>query len=149
MKAAKKILLFIKEKLASIWLVFRILINLNLLAIVIVTGKKIRMIKRELPNFFIFKMWNTDFTLISKKQSIVTLSTCEVEFVSATSCVCHAMWLKNWLKELNLPQMKPMEIYVDNKFAITLPKNSVFHDQNDHIDTRYHFIRDSIMKKEL
>ena len=29
-----------------------------------------------------------------EKQPIVTLSTCEVEFVSATSCVCHAMWLK-------------------------------------------------------
>lgn len=79
----------------------------------------------------------------------MTLSTCEVEFVSATSCVCHVMRLINLLKELNLPQMKPMEIYVDNKFAITLSKNSVFHDRNDHIDTRYHFIRESILKNEL
>ena len=31
------------------------------------------------------------FTWTLKKQSIVTLSTCEVEFVSITSCICNAI----------------------------------------------------------
>ncbi|KAK2981491.1 hypothetical protein RJ640_012248 [Escallonia rubra] len=40
-------------------------------------------------------------------------------------------------------------IYVDNKSAITLAKNPVFHDRSKHIDTRYHFIRESIAKKQV
>ena len=42
----------------------------------------------------------------TKKQSIVTLSTCEAEYVTATSCTCHAIWLRRLLMELNLPQIE-------------------------------------------
>ena len=37
----------------------------------------------------------------------------------------------------------------DNKSAQALAKNPVFHDRSKHIDTRYHFIRDCIAKKEV
>ncbi|XP_022880403.1 uncharacterized protein LOC111397630 [Olea europaea var. sylvestris] len=43
---------------------------------------------------FLFFIGNTAFTWCSKKQPIVTLSTCEAEYVSAASCVCHAIWLE-------------------------------------------------------
>ena len=49
---------------------------------------------------FVFYMGDTTFTWTSKKQPIVTLSTCEVEYIVATSGVCHAMWLRSLLKEL-------------------------------------------------
>ena len=42
---------------------------------------------------FVFYMGDTAFTRVSKKQPIVTLSTCEAEYVVATSCVFHAIWL--------------------------------------------------------
>jgi hypothetical protein len=38
----------------------------------------------------LFSKWKT-FTWSSKKQSIVTLSTCEVEYVATTSSVCHSI----------------------------------------------------------
>ncbi|CAJ2640870.1 unnamed protein product [Trifolium pratense] len=79
---------------------------------------------------FVFYIVNTAFTWMSKKQLIVTLSTCEAEYVAATSCVCHAIWLRNLLKELSLPQKEPTKIFVDNKSAIALAKNPVFHDRN-------------------
>ncbi|KAE8735701.1 UDP-Glycosyltransferase superfamily protein isoform 3 [Hibiscus syriacus] len=34
-------------------------------------------------------------------------STCEAEYVAATSCVCHAIWLRNLLKEIGLIQEEP------------------------------------------
>ncbi|KAH9719925.1 hypothetical protein KPL70_005931 [Citrus sinensis] len=98
---------------------------------------------------FVFFMGDTAFTWMSKKQPIVTLSTCEVEYVAATSSVCHAIWLRNLPNELGLPQEKPTEIYVDNKSAIVISKNPVFHDRSKHIDTRYHFIRECIARKEV
>ncbi|KAL0558707.1 hypothetical protein IC582_003288 [Cucumis melo] len=43
----------------------------------------------------------------------------------------------------------PTMIHVDNKSAIALAKNPVFHDHSKHIDTRSHFIRDCISRKEV
>ena len=47
--------------------------------------------ERKSTTGFLFYMGDTAFTWISKKQPIVTLSTCEAEYVAATSCVCHAI----------------------------------------------------------
>ncbi|KAH9650283.1 hypothetical protein KPL70_026315 [Citrus sinensis] len=80
---------------------------------------------RKSTTRFVFFMGDTAFTWMSKKQPIVTLSTCEAEYVAAISSVCHAIWLRNLLKELGLPQEEPTEICVDNKSAIALSKNPV------------------------
>ncbi|KAM2065116.1 hypothetical protein EV1_027912 [Malus domestica] len=104
---------------------------------------------RKSTTGFVFFMGDTAFTWMSKKQQIVTLSTCEAEYVAATSCVCHAIWLRNLLKELSTPQEGPTEIYVDNKSAIALAKNPVFHDRSKHIDIRYHYIRECIARKDV
>ena len=69
----------------------------------------------------------------SKKQSIVTLSACEAEYVAGTSCTCHAIWLRRLLKELNLPQIEATMICVDNKSVQALAKNMVYHDRSKHI----------------
>ena len=79
----------------------------------------------------------------------MTLSTCEAEYVAATSCVCQGIWLRHLLKELRMPQDEPTEIFLDNKSALALAKNPVFHDRSKHIDTRYHFIREYVTKKEV
>jgi hypothetical protein len=104
---------------------------------------------RKSTSGFVFYIGNTAFTWMSKKQPIVTLSTCEAEYVAATSCVCHAIWLRNMLKELNMPQKEPTKIFVDNKSAIALAKNPVFHDRSKHIDTRYHYIRECVANNNV
>ena len=98
---------------------------------------------------FVFFLGDTAFTWMSKKQPIVTLSTCEAKYIAATTCVSHAIWLRNLLKELNMSQMEPTEIRVDNKSAISLAKNPMYHDRSKHIDTRYHYIRECITKQDL
>ncbi|KAM1350470.1 hypothetical protein ACFX2F_004419 [Malus domestica] len=92
---------------------------------------------------------DTAFTWMSKKQPIVTLSTCKAEYVATTSSVCHAIWLRNLLKELSMPQEELIEIYADNKSAIALAKNPVFHNMSKHIDTHYHYIRECIARKDV
>ncbi|XP_070015772.1 secreted RxLR effector protein 161-like [Nicotiana sylvestris] len=102
---------------------------------------------RKSTTGFVFFLRDSVISWSSKKQSIVTLSTCEAEYIAATSCTCHAIWLRRLLKELNLPQMEATEICIDNKSAQALAKNPVYHDRSKHIDTRYHFIRECIAKK--
>jgi len=93
------------------------------------------MIDKKSTTGFVFYM--RDITLIwsSKKQSIITLSTCEAEYVAITTCVCHSK--------------KPIEIFVDNLSVIALAKNPVFHERSKHIDIRFHYLRDSITNKEV
>ncbi|CAL1389348.1 unnamed protein product [Linum trigynum] len=104
---------------------------------------------RKSTTGFVFFLGDTAFTWSSKKQAIVTLSTCEAEYVAATSCACHAIWLRKLLKELNMTQEESTEIYVDNKSALALARNPVFHDRSKHIDTRYHFLRECVEQKEV
>ena len=47
--------------------------------------------KRKSTTGYIFFLYNTIFSWSSKKQAIVTLSTCKVEYVAASSEVCHTI----------------------------------------------------------
>ena len=96
-----------------------------------------------------FFLGDTIFTQMSKKQPIATLSICEAEYVAAITCVSHGIWLQNLLKELNMSQVEPTEIRVDNKLAIALAKNPVYHDRSKHINTRYHYIKECITKQDV
>ncbi|KAG6384847.1 hypothetical protein SASPL_153666 [Salvia splendens] len=104
---------------------------------------------RKSTSGYVFYMGDTTFTWMSKKQPIVTLSTCEAEYVAATFSVCHAIWLRSLLSELGWPQKEPTTICVDNKSAIALSKNPVFHNRSKHIDTRYHYIRECVANQEI
>ena len=80
----------------------------------------------------------------SQKQKTVALSSCEAEFMAATSAACHALWLRSLLAELLGAEPKAVKMFVDNKSAIALMKNPVFHGRRKHIDTRFHFIRECV-----
>jgi len=99
---------------------------------------------RKSTSGYVFFMGNTAFTWLSKKQPIVTLSTCEAEYVAASWCVCHSIWLRNLLSKMELKQPGATVIQVDNKSAIELAKNPVNHERSKHIDVRFHFIRDHV-----
>jgi hypothetical protein len=45
---------------------------------------------RKSTSGFVFFMGSATFTWLSKKQYIVTLSTCEAEYVATSLCVCHS-----------------------------------------------------------
>jgi len=48
-----------------------------------------------------------------------------------------------------MPQERSTEIYVDNSLVIALTKDLVFHDINNLIDIRFHYLRDCITNKEV
>ena len=85
----------------------------------------------------------------SQKQRTVALSACETEFMAATAAACQALWLRSLLSEVTGAEQKSVTLYVDNKSAIALMKNPVFHGRSKHIDTRFHFIRECVEKREI
>ncbi|MCI04240.1 copia-type polyprotein, partial [Trifolium medium] len=97
---------------------------------------------RKSTSGYVFTMGESAICWSSKKQPIVTLSTTEAEFVSATSCVCQCLWLKNILDHLLIKQIECTVINCDNISSIKLSKNPIMHGRCKHIDVRYHFLRD-------
>lgn len=78
----------------------------------------------------------------SKKQPIVTSSTTEAEFITATTYACQAIWLRKILEELHYQEVGTTTIFCDNNSAIKLSKNLVLHERSKHIDVNYYFLRD-------
>ena len=76
----------------------------------------------------------------SKRQSLVTLSTAEAEYVAATHAAKEAVWLREFISEVYQPQ-GPMTLLSDSQCAIALARNEQFHARTKHIDIRFHFIR--------
>nr|GEY03428.1 copia-type polyprotein [Tanacetum cinerariifolium] len=80
----------------------------------------------------------------SKKQSIVTLSSTEAEYVAASMCACQVIWIKGVLDDLGVCGKKCTTIWCDNTSTIKLSKHTVFHGRCKHIGVRYHFLRDLV-----
>lgn len=92
----------------------------------------------------IFYLNECSVTWCSQKQEIVALSSCEAEFMAATETAKQALWLQELLKEITVGVAWKAVIRVDNKSAIALSKNPVFHGRSKHIHTRFHFIRECV-----
>lgn len=74
---------------------------------------------------------------------MVTLSSTEAEYVAATNCACHYVWMKGLLEELE-EKAGTVKIMCDNCLAIKLSKNPVMHRRTKHIDVRFHYIRELV-----
>ncbi|KAJ9535118.1 hypothetical protein OSB04_un001804 [Centaurea solstitialis] len=97
----------------------------------------------------IFYYGSSPITWCSQKQDTVALSSCEAEFMAATATACQAIWLQDLLGEIMNKAQEKVVLRVDNKSAIELTKNPVFHGRSKHIHTRFHFIRNCVENKQV
>ena len=74
----------------------------------------------------------------------MALSLCKAEYISLTLNACQGVWLADLIKELTRECVKPVQIFVDNKSAIDLVDNQVFHNHSKHIKIHYHYVRTCI-----
>eukprot|EP00253_Pinus_taeda_P014116 PITA_14116 len=104
---------------------------------------------RKSTSDYVFHMGSGAISWASKKQSIVALSTAEAEYEAATAAACQAVWMRRMLRSLGQERAKATVIFCDNRSAIALSKNSVFHKRTKHIDTRFHYIRELVSNGEI
>jgi len=79
----------------------------------------------------------------------VALSSCEAEYIAAASATTQELWLSRLLGELLGSKVDVVELKVDNKSALALAKNPVFHGRSKHIRIKYHFIRDCLEDESI
>jgi hypothetical protein len=92
----------------------------------------------------LFSLGGCPISWQSQKQKIVALSSCEAEYVAGAIAACQGVWLRRLLNDMIGKRSSATTIYIDNKSAIQLCKNPVFHDRSKHIEVRYHFIRECV-----
>ncbi|GKB32227.1 hypothetical protein Tco_0871628 [Tanacetum coccineum] len=97
----------------------------------------------------IFYYGKSPISWSTQKQATVALSSCESEFIAATAAAIQALWLKRLLSKFTHSEEEKVTIRVDNKSAIALMKNPVFHERSKHIDTKYHFIRECVEREDI
>ncbi len=85
----------------------------------------------------------------SKRQSIVTLFICEIEYTEQTLAVKEIIWLRNLMTQLtcDVEYSQTIMIYEDNQEIIALIKNFQFHARTKHIDIQTHFIRKKVIEE--
>ena len=93
-----------------------------------------------------FYRGNNLMSWLSKKQNSVSLSTAEVEYITAGSCCAQLLWMKKLLHDYGISQ-DTMCIFYDNTSAINLSMSLVQHSKSKHIEIRYHFICDLMEEK--
>lgn len=89
---------------------------------------------------YIFMFGGTPIYWCSKKELLVALSSCEVEYIVVSLCVCQVMWLMNLLKELGNNDGDVVTLLVDNVFAINVANNPTTHGRSMHIEMRFYYL---------
>ncbi|XP_071741390.1 uncharacterized mitochondrial protein AtMg00810-like [Rutidosis leptorrhynchoides] len=77
----------------------------------------------------------------SKKQATVSRSSTESEYRALASVTCEILWILKVLNDLNYKNLLPVKIYCDNRSAVLLATNPVFHERSKHFEVDLHVVR--------
>jgi hypothetical protein len=112
------------------------------LAIVIVTGLII--LDRKSVSGYVFLLAGAPISWKSKSQSSVALSSCEAEYMAASSAAQEAIHLRRLLASVGQIIKGASILLEDNQGCIALANNPVHHNRSKHIDLRAHCIREKV-----
>uniref|UniRef100_A0A2N9IJ59 Uncharacterized protein n=1 Tax=Fagus sylvatica TaxID=28930 RepID=A0A2N9IJ59_FAGSY len=85
----------------------------------------------------------------SKKQSVVARSSTEAEYRALADATSELLWLRWLLADMGAPQTTNTPIHCDNRSAIHIAHNDVFHERTKHIEIDCHFIRHHLQQSAL
>lgn len=104
---------------------------------------------RKSTTGFCFIMNEGAISWKTKKQGLVTTSTCESEYVALGVATREALWIRKLETELIGAPTRPMVIYEDNESTIRVAHNEGSTGRTKHIDLQLHFVRDRIRSRDI
>jgi hypothetical protein len=107
---------------------------------------------RKSTSGYVFKLAGGPISWGSKKQSSVSLSTSEAEYIALSLAIQEGKWVHRLLCEILVAagvETPKLVIFEDNQSCIKMTKNPVNHGRAKHIDIKYHHIRDEVKSGEV
>ena len=104
---------------------------------------------RRSTSGYIFQINGSTISWCSKKQSCVSRSTTEAEYMALSFATQEAILLRRFLENVGVKQKESTVIYEDNQGAIQLSKNPKHHNRTKHIDIAFHFVREKVQDKSI
>lgn len=100
---------------------------------------------------FIFMMAGGAISWKSVKQTCVTTSTMQAEFIALHEAVVHAIWLRNFLVCAKVVDSieRPITIFCDNSAAVFFSNNNKRSSMSKNIDTKYLKVREYVKEEKL
>jgi Reverse transcriptase (RNA-dependent DNA polymerase) len=80
----------------------------------------------------------------SRAQSLITRSTAEAEYVSASACVHEIIYLRRFLEALGFPQTGPTALLEDSTACIAICENTAHRERTKHINLHKYFARQHV-----
>jgi hypothetical protein len=80
----------------------------------------------------------------SKKQKVVSQSSCEAELYAEAAAINETKWLNGLLGEIGLATTSAPVIYGDNQSTQALSKNGIKSERTKHVAIKYAFIHDEV-----
>ncbi|KAL0285420.1 UNVERIFIED_CONTAM: Retrovirus-related Pol polyprotein from transposon RE2 [Sesamum calycinum] len=97
--------------------------------------------RRSITGFCIF-LGSSIISWKTKKQATVSRSSAEAEYRSMASTVSELLWISYLLCDFQLSIQQPIPFWCDNKAALHITANPVFHERTKHLDIDCHLVRD-------
>lgn len=85
----------------------------------------------------------------TKKQPTVSCSSAEAEYRAMGFTTRELLWDRQLLSALDVEHKGPMRLHCDNKAALHIASNPVFHERTKHMEVDCHFVRDVIQEGKL
>ena len=99
---------------------------------------------RKSTGGFIFCFNGSPITWQSKRQTIVTTSSTEAEYVAAYEGTKEAMWLRNLFEDMGCVPEGPTILYEDNDGCRAQTENPLHHKKTKHVQINYHLTRQMV-----
>jgi hypothetical protein len=81
----------------------------------------------------------------SKKQTVVARSSTEAEYCALADTTSELLWLRLLLQDMGVSLSSATHVYYDNRSAIQIVHNDVFHERTKHIKIDCHFVRHHLL----
>lgn len=105
-------------------------------------------VDRKSTSGFLSQVFGNTISWTSRKQGLVTTSSTEAEYVSATEAAKEALWIIKLLTDMQIKVNRPVKIFEDN-VACIFPSENQETKRLKHLDVKYYFLCDLVEQRTI
>lgn len=104
---------------------------------------------RKSTSGFLFRFAGGSISWSARKQTCVTLSSTEAEYVALTECCQEFRWVQRILEDFSVEIPSPVIVFEDNQGCIKQSSSPSVGRRSKHIETKYHYVRELQQNGEI